>query len=1023
MLHGVIVHYLVTSYTHRDNLLIALCVLCRVLVQCEWNVDALHQLIHVISLLQEPCLRQETLRFSFTIIQRILSSSSYPPAMHLTTTLPSPREANTQQLYDKSSELMLLGVTDVWSAIRKESAKQTAMLALQFPTMDVIDGFFERLLRIAVGSECVRQETSVQTRWGEQDGALHTLSLLLSSIRAEGRSLDEDLNLKQTGNKVTSSGAASRVASDIRGGFAGAVVSSAPVVHFNFGSRHPSVPRLPRSLVQSLKSVLYHCLRHEQLSVREHAAQCLKHYVDLCEEPMRLLIFQEAMSKLNRMKASPTADKNGVNTSSDDDHELLEAFEAEGLLDVLAKLAPSLPSTFLLKHWRLVFPTLERYVMHIASSVRQKSSAVVLSLAKLSQSGWASQTTSSNSGSAREAALQLLVEMMLGLSASQDHKSTAGDGGDVTILCWQQREGRMLSIEALVDLLGKDLLFRKFGARLLNGNADDSKKKSEAPVSNAKDELIWASSSASLATWTLGEDELADLTAATRQPEQADAKVKTGILDQPLVRSLTAFLAEKNTTRGETSLGATEFWHRVLSGWLQQTQVAFASNQFELRRISRQLLPGLLRLSSWTNWLELPQSQRTLSIEESGECWRWSCVKFLLLHIQFLQESVQMHSVDDEDEELSRVLQTGLESAWSLTSAVSNDKRESTDGGGSYDTELTIVRVEAQLMAFLSFSRSDGKEISSLGLLESSLSSVHANLPSHMQLAQYITPGRPSARDISSLDRQLSISLVRLLPSIARALSFDIAKYTSEDVGDWMKPPTKCWLILERSVLSWLTTDDMFRWITVDHNEAQLSLLKTLDILLHCVPASRREHFSNLDAEFELVLKQLERIGVLVTGESQQRLSKESTLTHALSICLSMWKNSTSGVGGGGGGGTIDSRCCQGIVQVYAQLAALSDKATSSSHAKSSSSQSGQSSWDDWDGDGDEPGELGSNKTSQLRATASAGERGGGGAADQLFSYAVSGWSSEQLSALHASISASTADAHALLALADSLRS
>ncbi|GAB9469621.1 hypothetical protein Gpo141_00006894 [Globisporangium polare] len=331
-----------------------------VLVQCEWNVDALHQLIHVISLLQEPCLRQETLRFSFIIIQRILSSSSYPPAMHLTTTLPSPREANTQQLYDKSSELMLLGVTDVWSAIRKESAKQTAMLALQFPTMDVIDGFFERLLRIAVGSECVRQETSVQTRWGEQDGALHTLSLLLSSIRAEGRSLDEDLNLKQTGNKVTSSGAASRVASDIRGGFAGAVVSSAPVVHFNFGSRHPSVPRLPRSLVQSLKSVLYHCLRHEQLSVREHAAQCLKHYVDLCEEPMRLLIFQEAMSKLNRMKASPTADKNGVNTSSDDDHELLEAFEAEGLLDVLAKLAPSLPSTFLLKHWRLVFPTLER---------------------------------------------------------------------------------------------------------------------------------------------------------------------------------------------------------------------------------------------------------------------------------------------------------------------------------------------------------------------------------------------------------------------------------------------------------------------------------------------------------------------------------------------------------------------------------------------------------------------------------------------------------------------------------------
>lgn len=988
----------------------------RVLVQCEWDADALHQLVHVLSLLQEPCLRQEALRFSFTIVQRIISNTS-PPVR--STKLSSPREASTQ-LYEKCSELMLLGVTDVWSAIRKESARQTATLVLHFLSMDAIDGFIERLLRIAVGSEHVRQETLIQTRWGEQDGALYALSLLLSSIRVEKRALDEKLHPSQTNDKANSSAMTSRVASDIRGGFA-AAVGFAPATHFSFGSRHPSVPRLPRSLVQSLKSVLYQCLRHEQLSVREHAAQCLKHYVDLCEEPMQLLLFQEAMSKLNRMKmssgSSVTSD-DAVKSTSDGDHELLEAFEAEGLLDVLAKLAPSLPSAFLLKHWKFVFPTLERYIMHTASSVRQKSSAVVLSLAKLSQSGSASQAASSSSVSSHEAALELLVEMMLGLSASQDHDLP---NGGATILCWQQREGRMLSIEALVDLLGKDLLFRKFGTRLLNGSADELKKRSQAPVVKTKDELIWASSSASLATWTLDEDELADLTAVTRRSKQADASEKTESASQTLVSSLSAFLAEK-VTRGGKTLGATEFWHRVLKGWLQQTQIAFASNQFELRRISRQVLPKLLRLSLWTNQLELLELQGTIALADTGECWRWPCLKFVLLHIQFLRESAPMNSAVGDDKELIGVLPTGLQSAWSLQSVLTNGILHdySTSGADSYDTESTIVRVEAQLMTFLSFSRFEDKEVSSLGLLESGLATVHANLPLSMQLPQYITPDRPSVDDTSSLDRQLSISLVRLLPSIARALGVVIAKHNSEEnAADREETVSKCWLILERSVLTWLATDDMFRWITVDQSEAQLSLLKTLDTLLQRVPVRTNEHFDSLDMELELILKQLKRIDLLAAGKNQQHRLKESTLTYALNICLSMWKNSTRG---DCGGSTINTRCCQGIVQVYAQLTALTDNFSSSHQTKSSTSQSEVSSWDDWDGDEDEPGELGNNKTSQLRATAAADERDCGGVPDQVFSNAVSEWSSDQLSALHASISASAADACALLlALVDRL--
>lgn len=1001
-------------------------ILHRVLVQCEWNADALHQFAHVLSLLQEPCLRQEALRFSFTVLQHILSnSSSKNPQVRTRKALSSLREGSSQ-LYEKCAKLMLLGVTDVWSAIRKESAKQTAALTLQFPSMDAIDSFIEQLLRIAIGSQCVRQETSVQTRWGEQDGALYTLSLLLSSICIEKRASVEDLGL---GN---SSGTASRVANDIRGGFTATAVASAPALHFNFGSRHPSVSRLPRSLVQSLKSVLYQCLRHEQLSVREHAAQCLKHYVDLCEEPMRLLIFQEAMSKLNRMKESSIADdRDDVSTSSDDnEHKLLEAFEAEGLLDVLAKLAPSLPSAFLLKHWKFVFPTLERYVMHIASSVRQKSSAVVLSLAKLSQTSGlqtVSSSSSSSSGSSREAALELLVEMMLGLSASQDHESTTDRGGGGTsILCWQQREGRMLSIEALVDLLGKDLLFCKFGTRLLIGSDHESKKKSQVPALKTSEDLVWATLSTSMATWTVDEDELADLSAATTRSEQTDGNLKVRMANQPLISLLSVFFVEKKTPRNSKSLNATEFWHRVLSGWLQQTKIAFASNQFELCRISRQVLPGLLRLSLWVNQLELLQARKMVFPDESDACWRWSCVKIVLLHVQFLRESVDMSSVGGDDMELVKTVQTGLESAWSFQSAMSNDKPQAESTDGSYDTESTIVRVEAQLMIFLGFSRSESKTISSLGLLESGLTTVHANLPSHTQLPQYATSKGTSGGDTSSVDRQLSISLVRLLPSIVKALILVITKQNSrEQDADSVEKVTRCWLILERSVLSWLATDDMFRWITVDQNEAQLSLLKSLDGLLQCVPGIRSEDFNSFEKEFELILSQLERMGVLASGKSQQqRRLKESTLTHAISICFSIWNNSARS----DGGGTIDIRCCQGIVQMYAQLAVLNEQP----RAKSLTSQINESSWDDWDGDEDEPGELGNDTTSQLRATASAdgGDKVLGGVADRIVSDAVSGWTCEQLRCFHASISTLAAskegvdakDAHALLlALVDRL--
>uniref|UniRef100_K3WAS2 Uncharacterized protein n=1 Tax=Globisporangium ultimum (strain ATCC 200006 / CBS 805.95 / DAOM BR144) TaxID=431595 RepID=K3WAS2_GLOUD len=532
---------------------------------CEWSVEALNGWYHLISSLQEPCLRQSALQFCFQLLRNTLGKDT-------TTSLKVHQDGDSADKMEHRNctvvtdqvctQIMLLGVTDVWSAIRKECAQKAVSLVFMLPAMEAIDTFIERLLHVAVGSEYVRtQDTTRLTQWRERDGALYTLSLILKSIEID----ESSRNLGRTND--LSAILATRVASDIKG-FCGPESTTT----FQFGARHTNVARLPRSLAQTLKPVLYQCLRHDQLSVRENAAQCLKQYVGLCEEPMRLAIFQEVISKLNRMKESH-------DDNSSAEQELLETYEAEGLLAVLGKLVPSLPSQFLLKHWKFIFPTLEKYVMHISSNVRQKSSAVVLSLAKLTR-----KRSCDGKDRSSDAAVELLLEMLLSLS-EQPHDSNN--------FCWQQKEGRLLSIDLLVDFLGKDLLLGKYGTKLLNSVTQQHELRKESRNFDEQEDQ-WANACSSLATWTVGDDDMLDLSASSGGDVHESGQPQSA----PSLVDLINEFAEKKT-KNTGKYVASEFWQRVLTGWLCQTRQAFTSNQFELRRISRQILPGLSS-SDWT---------------------------------------------------------------------------------------------------------------------------------------------------------------------------------------------------------------------------------------------------------------------------------------------------------------------------------------------------------------------------------------------------------------------------------------
>lgn len=892
-------------------------------------------------MLQEPSLRRDALQFAFELVHSTLSKTLVSRAAKV----PLLEGSSSFALFQSCTDVLLLGVTDVWSAIRRDCARRAAAFALEMPSIEAVDWFCDRLLRVAAGTERISHDKLEQACWGERDGALLTLSLLLKAIRVEKRAPDA----QELSSAKTDSSADSSVASDIRGGFASADTG----VMFRFGSRNARVARLPRALVQTLKSVLYQCLRHDQVSVRTNAAQCLKHYVDLCDEPTRLLIFQEVVSKLNRMKE----------TNSVVDSELLEASEAEGLLDVLAKLAPSLPARFLLKHWKFVFPTLERYVTHIASSVRQKSSTVVLALARLSQAATKRSASDLGESASDTAALELLLAMMRSLS---EFESAASD------LCWQRAEGRLLSIETLVNVLATDLLFFQFGTNVLHVSGDESCSRSASTQdvqATLSSENQWAVLNAPAATWTIDEDELAEmkkLSSLRSSDQRIDHATQSSCC---LIDALDRLMLTKN--EAANAPGRT-MWHRVLDGWFRQTHLAFASNQFELRRISRQVLPGLVRLSLWTHCFASAYAL-------ASEAWRWTCTKLALLHLALLTQSIGAKRTVNSNDKLSMMIDDGSEAVWSF---VSDPPPQAAAEQSSQDAEATVVRAEAQLIAFLSYSHAPKRLATALELLERSLTVVLSHLPPHFQLEQLASDCR--VRGDTSLDRQLSIVLVRMLPVIAAKLRAIAKADARERDAQSTKRWTTCWRVIERASLAWLATDDMFRWITVSQRDAQSSLLTTLDCLLQCVPDSA----INCATEFALLLTQL---NTAFLSENSRGRASDASLVQVLTICLRVWKHSQSS------GATAQRQSCECVVRAHALLA------TAASATQGSKSDA-TSSWDDWDADDDHVDDP---KTSEPQTTSGTTECVSElSLADSTVTWAISAWARSDVDALRGAIAA-----------------
>ncbi|OQR82051.1 hypothetical protein THRCLA_11175, partial [Thraustotheca clavata] len=354
-----------------------------------------------------------------------------------------------------------------------------------------------------------------------------------------------------------------------------------------------AMDHLPSRVLSELKPAVYSAMKNDQLSVREHATAALTNYIAISDSFTQIGTFQEVISKLNLH--SPD--------------EVLPAAHAEGLLDVAAQLVPHIPITFLTKHWHVVFPTCEKYVMHLASTVRQKSSHLICALAYLS--------ISKHSDTSISFLQSILTSVATPCQVHPDvHQRD---------FFWQRMEGRLMSLDGLITILGINVLdtfvnqidFTPTKASLqvaILKWAFVYLEKFHVVCSEAADQ-VWLKQSVNPWLYSYAHD----MSNISSWPTEGKSSPQPSLVQEI-----------------QKGINIPMLWN----SWIQHTYECFQSSQYELKRMAIQTLPGLIRLSLWIDqpalfvtWMN--DKQDTIDL-------RFICIALqaFLLHTRYLQEIV-----------------------------------------------------------------------------------------------------------------------------------------------------------------------------------------------------------------------------------------------------------------------------------------------------------------------------------------------------------------------------------------------
>nr|CCA17496.1 hypothetical protein PITG_00928 [Albugo laibachii Nc14] len=735
-------------------------------------------------------------------------------------------KAYSQSLAEALSNFLLLSASDIWSAIRKDAARQIVTLSeskTPFYTAKDVDKLLSGLLSMASAPEesCEAKKTA----WRSKHGALMMLCNLLRCIRVTELSVQNQIG-------------AMKVCQSIKG-------KNAAVRHthllYSFGSNIFFPRHLPSSLIVLGKKVLYRCLLHEQQDVREQAANALSLYIKLCDDTTRVITFQELVSKLHIMNTDKLNEATLVDQPTQNVSlsyrdlsdqivpKLLDCHVAEGYLNALVQVIPSLTCEFLLRHWDFINSTLDRYVMHVASSVRQKASLIIDALIHKAVKEIDTPDDKIIDGPAL--ALTLLIQILTTLKD--------GNAQPFQDSCsWQGKEGRLLCIEVITNILGRDLLL---GVEYPNSNllATPHEKCPHRWNKAGRLRPLYADQDLKLWQWAHEEPHYATWLISDRKEciEWQQNHIAHRNTDNGRRLTIVDLLNLHLKQEGfETDACYKPFWRKVFTGFLHQTMCCCDFKQFELQRMIKQTLGGLVRMLLWLELCDEPNKDDGCCIDllkeellASGnqQMIRW-VVRFLCFHIRYLQEHL---ATEDQDEATTTHIITHLISKANalvneLTTTITNV--DLFDSSSSTDSEAWVMALQALIAAFIVLPKQQIHE-SLFVLVQQALDIISICQTCDLALKGEFGPHCKTISlsiqcNQSSLDRISSISLVRMIPSFVIAYTGKVPEVGAELSSE------RPWRLL-RIISSWLLSDDSLRWITISRTDAHWYLLEGLQML------------------------------------------------------------------------------------------------------------------------------------------------------------------------------------------------
>lgn len=390
------------------------------------------------------------------------------------------------------------GLTDVWSATRKATAEKLHGFAC-YLSLDQLERIFECILERYSQAECESAEVAsgggAKEQWREKEGCILGINAVIRQFvkmqQGDGSGGDRFVQLQSQ-----------------------------------------TFPCLPNFVTGRLPALLFGALAHPQVSVRETASKTFASYLQRSGMSESVACLERVKDKLSGGDGSVPASSSPTGHAVPDDEPgagikriteaapvegaargtswhkytnwksigkgilsqkiiLVEAYEAQGLLSLCEYLFKTLPSAHILGQWPVLFPTINMYLAHSASTVRQSCSNLFLIIVAKSdqqspilqrlvlQSMSTSKANLSNSCDSDALENRRLfdeqdVAGMFGARGRTSSEGTCARPG-VPAECeqvseeelwhsWEWHEGRLLAYELLLGHLVKDHMGNMFNS-------------------------------------------------------------------------------------------------------------------------------------------------------------------------------------------------------------------------------------------------------------------------------------------------------------------------------------------------------------------------------------------------------------------------------------------------------------------------------------------------------------------------------------------------------------------------------